>query len=138
MSTCFKSHRRTTRILLKHARNQRRLKYGKALLRMFLKKPKVALQSILRTVVEEENSQPLPTNLSILKDDASGRFMVDPAEVIAQVQKLETHALSPDPTLPHGAPFPWHLRVSPNHKHIIPMISVCITLLSCKRLSGVP
>jgi hypothetical protein len=32
---CFKAHRRTTRLLLKHARNQCRLKYGKALLRMF-------------------------------------------------------------------------------------------------------
>ena len=52
---------------------------------MFLKKPKVALQSILRTAAGEENAQLLPTNLSILRDDASGRFLVDPAEVIAQV-----------------------------------------------------
>ena len=36
MNACFKSLKRTTRLLLKHARNQRRLKYGKALLRMFL------------------------------------------------------------------------------------------------------
>jgi hypothetical protein len=34
INACFKAHRRTTRLLLKHARNQRRLKYGKALLRM--------------------------------------------------------------------------------------------------------
>ena len=52
LNTCFKAHRRTTRLLLKHARKQRRLKYGKALLRMFLKKPRVALQSILRTAAE--------------------------------------------------------------------------------------
>jgi len=77
---CLKSHRRTTRLLIKHARNQRRLKYGKALLRMFFFKPKVALQSILRTAAEEENTQPLRTNLSILKDDATGRLLVDPAE----------------------------------------------------------
>ena len=87
----------------------------------------MALQSILRTAAEEENTQPLPTNLSILRDDASYRLLVDPAEVIAQVQKLETHAMSPDPTLPHGAPFPWHLRVPLNHKHAAPMISGCIT-----------
>jgi hypothetical protein len=43
LNACFKAHRRTTRLLLKHARNQRRLNYGKALLRMFIKIPKVAL-----------------------------------------------------------------------------------------------
>ena len=105
MNACFKTHKRTTRILLKYARNQRRLKYGKALLRMFINKTKVALQSILRTAAEEENTQPLPTDLSIVKYIASGRLLVDPAEVIAQVQKLETKAMSPDPALTHGAPF---------------------------------
>jgi hypothetical protein len=103
VNACFKAHKQTTRLLLKYARNQRRLKYGKVLLRVFLKKPKVALQSILRTAAEDENTQPFPTDLSILRDDASGRILVDPAEVIAQVQNLETHALSFDPTLPHGA-----------------------------------
>ncbi len=85
VTACFKAHRRATRLLLKHARNQRRLKYGKALLLMILEKPRVALQSILRTAAEEENTQPLPTDLSILRDDASGRLLVDPAEVIVQV-----------------------------------------------------
>ena len=37
VNACFKAHWRTTRLLLKHARNQRRLKYGKALLRMLKK-----------------------------------------------------------------------------------------------------
>ena len=63
---------------------------------MFLKTPKGALQSILRTAVEAENIQPLPTDLSIFRDDASGRLLVDPAEVIAQVQKLKTQAMSPE------------------------------------------
>ena len=126
INACFKAHRRTTRILLKHARNQRRLKYGKALLRMFLKKPRVALQSILRTAAEKENIQPLPMDDSILRDDSSGLLLVVPAEVIAQVQKIETQAISPNPTPPRGAPFPWHLRVPPNHKHTTPMISGCI------------
>ncbi len=52
---------------------------------MFLKKPRVALQSILRTAADKANTQPLPTDLSILKDESSGRLLVDPTEVIAQV-----------------------------------------------------
>ena len=66
---------------------------------MFIKNPKVALQSILRSAVEKDNSQPLPKNLDILIDDVTGRLQVDPAEVIAQVHKLGNHALSSDPTL---------------------------------------
>jgi hypothetical protein len=93
---------------------------------MFLQKSKVDLQFILRTATEEEHTQPLPTDLSILRDDASGRLLADPAHAIAQVQKLETQAMSLDPTLPHGTPFPWHLRDFPSHKHTAPMISGCI------------
>jgi hypothetical protein len=36
LSACFKAHRRATCLLLKHARNQRRLTYGKGLLRMLI------------------------------------------------------------------------------------------------------
>jgi hypothetical protein len=94
---------------------------------MFLKKPRVALQSILRTAADEANTQPLPTDLSILRGEASGRLLVDPTEVIAQILKLETQTLSPDPTLLSGAPLPWLSRVIPNHKHSVLMISGCIT-----------
>ncbi len=87
LAACFEAHRRTTRLLLKHARTQRKLKYGQ--------------------------TQPLPINLSIIRDETTGRLLVEPEEVIEQVRKLETKALSPDPTLPPGAPFPWHPRVSP-------------------------
>ncbi len=52
---------------------------------------------------------------------------MDPTEVRAQVQKLETKALSPDPTLPPGAPFPWLSHVSSIRKHTVPTISRCIT-----------
>jgi hypothetical protein len=52
---------------------------------MFLKKPRVALQSMLRTAAEKENTQPLPTDLSMLRDESSGRLLVDPTEVVAQV-----------------------------------------------------
>jgi hypothetical protein len=94
---------------------------------MYLKKPKVALQSILRTAVGREDSHPLPTNLSIIRDDTSGYLVTDPKEVITQVHKLETTALSSDPRLPPGAPFPWLPHITPNLKHTIPMISRCIT-----------
>ena len=50
-----------------------------------MKKPRLALQSILHTTAEQENIQPLPTDLSILREDSLGRLLVDPAEVIAQV-----------------------------------------------------
>ena len=123
INACFKAHRRTTRLLLKHARNQRRLKYGKALLRMFIKNPKVALQSILRTVARRGDSQPLPTNLSIIRDDTSGCLVTDPKEVVKQVHKLETTDLSTGPTLPPGAPFPWLSHITPNLLHTVPMIS---------------
>ena len=49
----------------------------------------------------------LPMNLSIRRIDTTGRLIMDPVEFIAQVQRLETQALSPDPTLPRGAPFSW-------------------------------
>jgi hypothetical protein len=91
-----------------------------------MKKNKVALQSILRTGAEEKNSQPLLTNLSIIRDDTTGRLIVDPMEVIAQVQKLEAQALSPYPTLPPGTPFPCFSHISPNHKHTIPIMLGCI------------
>ena len=52
---------------------------------------------------------------------------MEPEEVIEQVRKLETKALSPDPTLLPEAPFPWHLHVRSNQKHAVPMISGCIT-----------
>jgi hypothetical protein len=85
LSACFKAHRRTTHLFLKHDHNKRRLKYGRALLRMFSKKPKMTLKSILRTATETENCQPIPTNLIIIKDDATGRLLMDPAEVIVQI-----------------------------------------------------
>ena len=47
INACFKAQRKTTRLLLKDARNQRRLKNGKALLSMFLKKTRVAMQNII-------------------------------------------------------------------------------------------
>ena len=69
---CYKGLGKTTRILLRHARNFRRLKYGKALLRMFVKKPSVALKSILRSAEGTTDNPTLTTDLSILRDENLG------------------------------------------------------------------
>jgi len=94
---------------------------------MFMIKSKVAVQSILRTVVGRDDPQPLPTNLSIIRDDTAGCLITNPKEVIKQVHKLETKALSPDLTLPPGAPFPWLPHITPSLRHTVPMISGYIT-----------
>jgi hypothetical protein len=94
---------------------------------MFIKKSKGALQSILRTAAKMEESQPLPSNLSIIRDDALGCLITDPKEVIAQVHMIETQSLSPDSTLPQGSPVPLLCHVTPNQQHTIPMTSGCIT-----------
>jgi len=96
-----------TRLLIRHARNLRRLKYGKAFLHMFEKKPSAALKSILRSSEGTPDNPTLPTDVSVLRDETFGQLLTTPIEVIAQLEKLETTALSPDPTLPPGAPFLW-------------------------------
>ena len=62
----FQRLREGTRLLIRHARNLRRLKYGKALLRMFVKKPSVALKSIIPTSAERTENPTLHTDHSIL------------------------------------------------------------------------
>ena len=98
-----------------------------ALLRIFVKKPSVALTSILRTSEGAPNNPTLRTDLSVLRDETSGRMLTTPAKVIAQLEKLESKALSPDPTLPPGAPFPWlgHVRTTPTSS--LPMLIGQIT-----------
>ena len=86
---CLKGLRKAARLLIRHARNLRRLKYGKALLRMFVKKPSVALKSILRTSKGAPDNPILSTDLSVLRDETSGLLLTHPTEGIAQVEKLE-------------------------------------------------
>ena len=124
---CFRGLRKATRLLIRHARNFRRLKYDKALLRIFVKKPSAALKSILRTSEGTPDNPTLPTDLSVLRDDTSGRLLTTPTEVIAQLEKLETKALSPDPTLPPGAPFSWLGHVRPIPTSTVPMLIGQIT-----------
>jgi len=80
----FKGLRRLTRLLIRHARNLRRLKYVKALLRMFVNRPSVALKYIVRSSERENDPPSLPTYLSRIRDVAMWRITV-PREVIAKI-----------------------------------------------------
>ena len=73
---------------------------------MFAKKPNMALKYILRTSAGNPNTNTLPTDLSIIKNEASGLLIANPLEVVKKRAELETIALSLYPTLPLGAPFP--------------------------------
>ena len=64
--------------LIRHARNLRRLKYGKALLRMFVKKVSVVLKSILRSAEGDKDSPSLPTYLSVIRDETTGLLITSP------------------------------------------------------------
>jgi len=75
---CFTRLGKATRLLIRHARNFRRLKYGKALLRISVKNPSVALKFILRSAEETTDNPTLPTDLSILRDGKSGRLLTTP------------------------------------------------------------
>jgi hypothetical protein len=112
---------------MRHARNTRRLKYGKALLRMFVKKPSVTLKYILRTAMGNSTQHTLPTNLSIIKDETTGLIITAPSKAVNTISEIETGALSPDPTLSPGAPFPWLGLVGPTLTASVPMISDKIT-----------
>jgi len=124
---CFKWLRQMIKHLMRHARNIRRLKYGKALLRMFVKTPNVALKSIMRTAMGTSPQHILLTNLSIIKDKTTGLLLTTPSTVLRAISELETVALTPDPTLPPGVPFPWIGLVGPTPTASVPLISVKIS-----------
>jgi hypothetical protein len=124
---CFKGLRKTIRLLICHARRLRRANYGKALLRLFVKKPSAALKSILRSSEEKSDTTTLPTDLSVLRNESTGQILTSPNEVIEHLTQLETTALSPDPTLPMGVPFPWLTHVSPSPTSVDPMLIGKIT-----------
>jgi hypothetical protein len=94
---------------------------------MFLKRPNVALKSLFRTAAGSTTNVTLPTDLSVMKDEAKGFRITDPQKVVQKIAELETKALSPDPTLPPGVPFPWraHVRATPTSS--VPMIAGHIT-----------
>ena len=119
---CFKGLRKATHLLIRHARNFRRLKYGKALLSMFVNKLSVALKSILNTSEGTVDNPTLPTYLSILRDETYGRLLTSSSEVLTQLKEIETTALFPNPTLPLGAPFPWIGHIRPIPTSSVPIV----------------
>ena len=74
--------------LMRHARNTRRLNYGKALLRMLVKKPNVALKSNLCTAMWTTAQYTLPTDLSIIKDETAGLLITSPSRVVNKFEEL--------------------------------------------------
>ena len=72
LQACFEGLRKATFLLNRDARHLRRLKYGKALLCMFVKKPSVVLKSILRSSTMAKASTTHPTDLSILRGETTG------------------------------------------------------------------
>jgi len=92
---CFKRLSRAIRLLIRHARNLRRQKYGKALLRMFVKNLGVALNFILRTSAGTSDTPTLPTDLSILRNVGYGLLLTTPSEVIKRLTQMETIAPPP-------------------------------------------
>jgi hypothetical protein len=94
---------------------------------MFVKKPNVALKSIMRMAMGTSPQHYFPTNLSIIKDETTGLFLTTPSTVLSKISELETEALSPDPTLPPGSPFPWIGMLGPTPAASVRMISGKIT-----------
>jgi hypothetical protein len=93
-----------------------------------MKKPSAALRSILRTSDGTPDNPTLPTDLFVPRDETYGRLLTTPTKMIAQLEKLETTALFPDPTLPPGAPFPWLDHVRPTPAPSVPMFIAQIML----------
>jgi hypothetical protein len=87
----------------------------------------VALKSIICTATVTSTQHSLPTDLSIIKDETTGLLITTPSRVVKKIKELEIVALSLDPTLPPGAPFPWPGLVKPTPTSSIPMISGKIT-----------
>ena len=50
----------------------------------------MALKSFLRTTVGSTTINTLPTDCSILKDEAKGFLITDPQEVVQKIAELET------------------------------------------------
>ena len=88
IQTCFKGLRQAIRALIKHARNVCRAKYGKHLLKLFVKKPNTAFKSILRTSAGNTKTSTLPTDLSIIKDEETGLLITDPVSVKKKIEEL--------------------------------------------------
>jgi hypothetical protein len=94
---------------------------------MFVKRPNMALKSLLRTTAGSTTTNTLPTDLSIIKDEATGFLITDPLEVVKKIAELETIALSPDSILPPCAPFFWRAYVRATPTSSVSMIAGHVT-----------
>jgi hypothetical protein len=65
---------------------------------MFIRKPRDALKSILKTTSPQNKhiNDFTPTNLSSIRDPITRLITNDPARVTTIIESLETKALSPD------------------------------------------
>ena len=55
---------------------------------MFVKKPNMALKSLLRTTSGSTITHTLPTDLSIIKDGATGFLITDSPEVVKKIAAI--------------------------------------------------
>jgi hypothetical protein len=76
---------RVIRLLIRHARNHCRLRYGKALIHLFVKDPSVALKYVLRISEGVTNTTSLPTDLSVIRGETTGRLIIAPDEVVSKI-----------------------------------------------------
>jgi hypothetical protein len=83
---------------------------------MFVRKPRDALKSILKTASKGKKHQQhtAPTNLSSIRDAITRRTTSDPIQVKRIIEQLETKALSPDARINPRDQFPW-LNAIPNN-----------------------
>ena len=83
---------------------------------MFVKKPRVALQTILRSATGANASATLPTDLPLLRDDTSGLLVTTPTEVVTKLAEIEEVDLSPD--TPPRSTIPL-ARICPPNPHLL-------------------
>jgi len=112
---CYKGHQLAIRLTIKHANRTRYNKYGSALLAIFIRKPRDALKSILKTTFSKNkhNKDLTPTNLSFIREPITRLVTNDPARVTAIIESLETKAFSPDNLINPLASFPWLHGIPP-------------------------
>jgi hypothetical protein len=74
LSACFKAHKRTTRLLLKHARSRRRLQYGQVLLHMFINKQRWPCSRSFAPQRRQETPNPYPRTSPSLEVITRGAY----------------------------------------------------------------
>ena len=87
----------------------------------------MALKIILRAAEGENVNTYLSKNTSLIWYEATGCLITTPDEVVAKIAQMKTVALSSDPSLPPGAPFPWLGHVRPTRLSSLPMICGCFS-----------